>query len=100
MTKLLGSLDPMILGVLMCLGMELPRGSVGLAEEFVPKVYQHRLEGTCPTGQVGFLCPWIPLVLVTPGGVGKDVCPPHLHSMNLGLLEHLGVEHLPTLFFY
>ena len=38
MTKLLGSWDPLILGVLELLGLELPLGVVGLAVEFVPKV--------------------------------------------------------------
>jgi hypothetical protein len=41
--------DPMILGVLEHLGVELPLGVVGLAVEFVPKVcsgYQPRLGGT------------------------------------------------------
>ena len=38
MTKLLGSWDPMILGVLDCLGVELPLGVVGLTAEFVPIV--------------------------------------------------------------
>ena len=38
MTKLQGSWDPLILGVLEHLGIELPVGVVGLAVEFVPKV--------------------------------------------------------------
>ena len=37
MTKLLGSCDPLILGVLEHLGVELSLGVVGLASEFVPK---------------------------------------------------------------
>jgi hypothetical protein len=37
-TKLQGSWDPLILGVLEHLGIELPVGVVGLAVEFVPKV--------------------------------------------------------------
>ena len=66
----------MILGVLECLGVELPLGVVGLAAEFRPKVcsgLQLRAEGTCATGRAGFLSPWILLVPVTPGGVGTDV---------------------------
>ena len=63
----------MILGVLEHLGVKLPLGVVGMAVEFVPKVNQGRPERTRVTGQVGFLCPWIPLVPVTPGGVGTDV---------------------------
>ena len=46
MTKLLGSWDPVVLGMLECLGVELPLGVVGLAAEFKPKVNRHRLEGT------------------------------------------------------
>ena len=75
MTKLLGSCDPVTLGVLENLGVELPLGVVGLAAEFGPKVcsgLQPRPEGTHITGQVGFLQPWIPLVPVTPSGVGTD----------------------------
>ena len=53
--------------------MELPLGVVGLAEEFALKVNWHTLEGIWATGQVGFLCPWILLVPVTPGGVGTDI---------------------------
>jgi hypothetical protein len=37
-TKVLGSWDPLILGVLECLGVELPLVVVGLAAEFAPKV--------------------------------------------------------------
>jgi hypothetical protein len=40
--------DPLILGVLECLGVDLPLGVVGLAAEFMPKVcsvHQPRLEG-------------------------------------------------------
>ena len=58
MTKVLGSWDPLILGVLECLGVELPLGVVGLAEELAPKVcsgHQPRQEGTHATGQVEFL---------------------------------------------
>ena len=72
-TKLLGSQDPVILGVLEHLGVEPPLGTVGLAAEFVPKVSQCRPEGTRPTGRVRFLHPWILLVPVTPGGVGTVV---------------------------
>ena len=55
------------------LGVKLPLGVVGLTMKFVPKVCSEhllRLEGTQVTGQAGFLCPWILLVPVTPGGVG------------------------------
>ena len=57
------------------LGVELLLGVVGLAVEFVPKVclgHWPRQGGTHATGQLGFLHPWIPLVPVTPGGVGTD----------------------------
>jgi hypothetical protein len=57
-------------------GMELPLSVVGLAVEFGPRVCSGlwpRPEGTHDSGQAGFLCPWIPLVSVTPGGVGTDV---------------------------
>ena len=37
MTKLLGSSDPLILGVLESLGVELPLGVVGLDIGFMPK---------------------------------------------------------------
>ena len=40
MTKLLGFCDPMILGVLEHLGVELPLGVVGLAEELHPRSAQ------------------------------------------------------------
>jgi hypothetical protein len=63
----------MTLGMLECLGVELPLGAVGLTVEFVPKVNWHRLEGSQVTGWEGFLCPWIPLFPVTPGGVATDV---------------------------
>jgi hypothetical protein len=62
--------------MLECLGMELPLCVVGLAAEFGPKAcsgHQPRLEGTPATDQEGFICPWILLVLVTPGGVETDV---------------------------
>ena len=59
------------------LRVELPLGVVGLASEFAPKVCSgtspDRLEGTHATGQVEFLGAWVPLVPVTPGGVGTDV---------------------------
>ena len=38
MTKLMGSLDPVILGLLEFLGIEPPLGAMGLALEFVPKL--------------------------------------------------------------
>ena len=56
-----------------CLRVELPLAVVGLAEKFVPKVNLHRLEGTRALGWVSYLCPWVLLVPVTPGGVGTDV---------------------------
>ena len=77
MTKLLGSWDPGILGMLECLGVELPQGVVELAVEFTLKICSRqwpRPEGTCATGQVDFLGAWVPLVPVTPG-VGVDIVP-------------------------
>jgi hypothetical protein len=62
------SRDPGILGVLKHLVVELLASLVGLAVELASKVYsrqQTRLEGTCATGQVEFLCSWVPLVPVT-----------------------------------
>ena len=53
-TKLLGSWDPVVLGVLECLGVKIILGVVGLAAEFTPKVcsgYRPRHEGTQATGQ-------------------------------------------------
>ena len=58
MTKLLGSWDPVVLGMLERLGVELLLGVVGLAVAFTPVVcsgHRLRLEGTCATGQVEFL---------------------------------------------
>ena len=55
MTKLLGSCDPVILGVLEHLGVELLLGVVGLGAELVLKVcsgYWLRLEGTCGLARV------------------------------------------------
>jgi hypothetical protein len=69
MTKLLGSCDSVILGVLEHLGVEFPLGVVGLAAELVPKVcsgHWPRPEGTCATSGVEFLHAWVPLVPVTP----------------------------------
>ena len=60
MTKLLGSWDPGIPGMLEYLGVELPLGVVGLAVEFAPKVcsgHWLRREGTHATGQTEFLGP-------------------------------------------
>jgi hypothetical protein len=65
--------DLAILGVLVCLGLEPPLGTVGLVAKFAPKINQVRPEGTQATGQVGLLCPWILLVRVTPGGIGTGV---------------------------
>ena len=46
MTKLLGSWDPKILGVLEHLEVVPPLGTMGLSAEFKTKVDQHQLEGT------------------------------------------------------
>jgi hypothetical protein len=62
-----------ILCVLECLGFEPPLGALALSVEFAPKVNWHRPKGIRATGLVGFLCPWLLLVPVTPGGVGTDV---------------------------
>jgi hypothetical protein len=75
-TKLLGSCDPRILDLLEGLGLSLPLSILGLTVEFGPNVCSGlwpRLEGTCITGQAGFLPPWVSLVPVTHGGVGTDV---------------------------
>jgi hypothetical protein len=59
-TKLLGSWEPGILGVLEHLGVELPLGFVGLAGEFEPKVcsgHEPRPKGTLATGVTGCLGP-------------------------------------------
>ena len=96
MTKLLGSWDPMILGVLEHLGVELPLGVVGLGAKLMPKVcsgYQlrqirrnlcHRSGGVpvClgPTGPSYSQCWNRCCVLLT-----SD-------PMILGVLEHLGFE--------
>ena len=69
-TKFLGSCDPVILGMLECLGAELPLGVVGLAVEF--GTGPDRRKGTCVNGLAEFLRAWVPLVPVTPG-VGTDV---------------------------
>ena len=56
------------------LGVELPLGFVGLAEEFVPKIclgHWLRLGGTRATVQVELLGAWVPLPPVT-CGVGAD----------------------------
>jgi hypothetical protein len=74
--KLLESWDPVILGVLENLGVELPLGVEELAVELEPKVCSgpdpDRLEGTCATALVELLCAWVPTVPFTPS-VGKDV---------------------------
>ena len=75
MTKLLGSWDPVDLGVLELLGVELPLGVVLLAVEFALKIcsgQRLRVDGTCAAGQVEFLGAWVPLLPVSPG-VGADV---------------------------
>jgi hypothetical protein len=74
----------MILGMLECLGVDLPVGVVGLAVEFEPKVCSgHRLrqKGTHATGRVEFLGVQLALVPVT-SGVGANVVsssPPQHH---------------------
>ena len=96
MTKLLGSWDLMIQGMLECLGVELPLGVVGLAVEFASKVCSglqpDRLEVTCASGLAEFLHVCIPPALVTTS-VG-DRCRVLLTSdpLILGTLECLGVE--------
>ena len=80
MTKLLGSWDLVVLGVLEHLGVELPLSVVRLTVDFVPKVcsgHWPRQEGTHAIGQTEFLGSRVPLIPVTPG-VLADVCPPHL----------------------
>jgi hypothetical protein len=65
----------MILGMSERLGVDLPLGVVGLAEEFAPKVcsvHQPRPEGTCATDWMEFLGAQILLVPVT-SSVGADV---------------------------
>ena len=65
----------MILGMLENLGVELPLVVVGLGVALAPIIYSGywpRLEGTCATDLVEFLCAWVPLVPVTPS-VGRDV---------------------------
>jgi hypothetical protein len=64
-TKLLGSWDSLVLGMLESLGVELFLSVVGLAVELVPNVcswHHPRPEGTCATGQAEFLGAWFPLV--------------------------------------
>jgi hypothetical protein len=73
--KLLGPWEPVILGKLECLGVELLLGVVGLAAECTPKVcsgHQPRREGTCATGRAEFLGAWFTLVPVT-SGIEADV---------------------------
>ena len=75
MTKLLGSCDSVILGMIEGLGVELPLGVVGLVVEFMPKVCSGhclRPEGTCATVWMEFLGAWALLVPVS-SGVGSDV---------------------------
>jgi hypothetical protein len=91
-SKLLGFYDPVILGVLEHLRVELSLGVVGLAVEFTPKFCSGQLlrqEGTHSTGLVGFVGPWILLVPVTPG-VGTDIV--SSDTMILGILERLGIQ--------
>ena len=76
MTILLGSWDPVDLGVLDFLEVELSLGVVGLATEFMPKVcsgHQLRAEGTCATGWVKFLCACFLLVPIISGVVADVV---------------------------
>ena len=56
MTKLLGSWDPKILGMLEHLEVVPPLGTMGLSTEFKIKVDQHRLEETQADSWVAFLC--------------------------------------------
>ena len=72
MTKLLGSWDPVVLGMLECLGVELILGVLGVAVELAYKIcsgHEPSLEGTHVSYQTEFLGAW---VLVT-SGVGADV---------------------------
>ena len=64
-----------ILGVLDHLRVKLPLGVVREGPKPAPEVCSgnsFRQEGTCATGWVGFLHPWIQLVLI-PSSVGADV---------------------------
>ena len=70
---ILGPWDSAILSMLEHPGVVFLLDVVALAEEFLPKVTRCRSKGTQATGQVGILRPWIPLVPVTPTGVGTDV---------------------------
>ena len=97
MTKLLGSWDPLILGMLeLLLGMELSLGVVELTAEFVPKVCsgrQPRQSGSNTCHSSGGIPTCLgPQVPVTPS-VG-DRCCVLLTSdpLILCMLEHLGVE--------
>jgi hypothetical protein len=81
-TMLLGSWDPLILGLLELPGVELPLGVVGLAAEFVPKVYaghrpRHTRRNMCPwsVGVPVFLCP---ACLSSSQCWEQMLCPPHL----------------------
>ena len=72
MTKLLGSWDPVVLGMLVYLGVGLILGVLGVAVELAYKIcsgHEPSLEGTHVTYQTEFLGAW---VLVT-SGVGADV---------------------------
>ena len=74
-TKLLGSWDSVVLGVLEHLGVELLLSVVGLAVKFAPKVCSGHWpspEGTHATGWVEFLGAQVPLVPVT-SSVGAAV---------------------------
>ena len=79
MTKLLGSCDPVVLGVFELLRGELLLGLVGLAAEFAHKVcsgHWPTQEGTCATGWAEFLgaeSHWSQVILV----LGQMLCPPH-----------------------
>jgi hypothetical protein len=54
---ILGSWNPKILGVLQCLEVVSPLGTVVLSGVFQTKVYHHRSEETGTSGQAGLLCP-------------------------------------------
>jgi hypothetical protein len=92
--------DPIILGVLENLGVELPLVVVGLAAEFVPKFCSgHRLRsvGTCATGQADHWSGRVPGCL-GPAGPYYSWCWSRDFSfltsdpMILSVLECLGVE--------
>ena len=95
MTKLLGSWDPLILGMLERLGVELCLGVMGLAAELALKV----CSGRRPRQTRRNLCHWSGRVPVCLGSSGLsyswcwDRCVLLTSdTMILGMLERLGVE--------